>query len=73
MSKKLFLVSQPRIRYVSYERKVWADSPAEAIALAADGTSWPESYDEVTLSVEESPATAVDITDPEALKQLVEY
>jgi hypothetical protein len=65
---KLYTVRQPRIRTVIYERKIRAESPEEAIAIAEQGTAWPETYDELTVSVDGDDWEAVEVTDPKDLK-----
>jgi len=61
--RKLYTVSQPRTRRVVYERLIWADSADEAIAKAELGTAWPESYDELTSSIERGEWRAEPVTD----------
>jgi hypothetical protein len=73
MVKKLYEVSQPRVRHVVYGRKIWATSPEEAMAIAARGTAWPETYDERTTKFEEGVYSAEEITDPVTLEAWTDH
>lgn len=66
--KKWWKVQQPRTRVVVYEREIAAETAEEACSIAAQGTAWPESYDERTTELTEGEYSATEETDPIVLE-----
>ncbi len=59
---RLFEVKQQRVIRVTYKRQIWARDAEQAVAVAEQGTAWPQSYDESREGVERGAWTTEDVT-----------
>lgn len=62
---KYWSVFEPRVKKVVYHVTVWAGNHEQAIRIMKRGNSWPESYDEIEISMERGVITVEDVSDEE--------
>lgn len=65
-------VSRMTVRRILHEREIKAATIEEALAIYANGTAWPASYDERTLEVLEQGEPVVELAPPasEAVREM---
>ena len=68
-----FKITTERVQRLFYERTIKAASEAEALAIYAEGTAWPSSYDDRSGEVLEQKDPVVTIEEPRSERLMESY